>query len=164
MMSKMKGLTEKQKLTIMIVIAFFVVSLVLLIRNISQVRKINADITSLTIKENIIVLNVNNTKQSLINKIGTNNISVLSEGSEINNTTKIKTGDILRYSNQDYQIAILGDTNKDGKVTGSDVSHVYATYTKTTTLSKVQFYAADINESGNITGSDVSAVYYLYKN
>ena len=164
MISKMKGLTEKQKLTIMIVIAFFVVSLVLLIKNISQVRKINADITSLTIKENIIVLNVNNTKQSLINKIGTSNISVLSDGVELDENTKIATGNILRYNNQDYQIAVLGDPNKDSIVTGSDVSQVYSAYTKAIQLSKVQFIAADYNGDGVLTGSDVSAVYSLYKN
>ena len=164
MIDKIRKANSKQKLAILIVIAVFIVSIILSIKNISQIGKTKADITDLIIRDNVIILYANNTKQSLITKIGTSNISILSDGLEISNNTKIATGNILRYNNQDYQIAVLGDPNKDSIVTGSDVSQVYSAYTKAIQLSKVQFIAADYNGDGVLTGSDVSAVYSLYKN
>ena len=164
MIDKIRKANSKQKLAILIVIAVFIVSMILSIKNISQIGKTKADITDLTIRDNVIVLNANNTKQSVISKIGTSNISILSDGVELDENTKIATGNVLRYNNQDYQIAVLGDPNKDSIVTGSDVSQTYSAYTKAIQLSKAQFIAADYNGDGILTGSDVSAVYSLYKN
>ena len=162
-MKIMNKLNNKQKITVMILITVFVV-LSLFMRNISQINKISADITDLVIKNNIVILNVNSTKQKLIDKIGNSNIKVLSNEIEIENNIKISTGDILNYDNQNYSIAILGDTNKDGKVTGTDVSMIYSRYRQKITFDEVQTLAADTNEDNNITGSDVSYAYTIYRN
>ena len=96
---KMKdNLNKKQKITVIILITVFVVSLSLFVKNISQINKISANITDLIIKNNIVILNVNSTKQKLINKIGDSSISVKSNNIEIQNSTIIKTGNVLKYN------------------------------------------------------------------
>ena len=163
-MKKINGLNKKQRITVIILVTVFVVSLLVISKNISQINKINADISGLVVKNNIVILNVNSTKQKLINVTNDPNISVKSNNVEISNSTKIKTGDILNYNNQNYSIAILGDTNKDGKVTGTDVSMIYSRYRQKITFDEVQTLAADTNNDNNITGSDVSYTYTLYRN
>ena len=89
-MKKIKELNNKQKITVIIVITVFIVSLFLLINNISQVGKLKADITNLTIRDNKIILNVNSTKQKIMNKTQEANINIYSNNQEIGNDTKIK--------------------------------------------------------------------------
>ena len=131
-----------------------------------QLMRIENKIDNLTIKEGVVILSKNSTKKTITDLLGTtNNIKVFDKyNNEIDNTTKICTGDTLKINNTSYQIAIKGDINKDSILTGSDVSQAYSAYTKAIQLSKAQFIAADYNGDGILTGSDVSAVYYLYKN
>ena len=96
------------------------------------------DIDNLTIKEGVVILTKNSTKKTITDLLGTtNNIKVFDKyNNEIDNTTKICTGDTLKINNTSYQIAIKGDINKDSILTGSDVSQAYSAYTKAIQLSK----------------------------
>lgn len=163
MISKIRGLKKEQKITIMLIIAIFVVFIFSLSKNISQINKTKADISGLNMKNNIVILNRNSTKNTIIGKMGTSNIKVLSDNVEISESTIIKTNDILNYNNTNYLVAILGDPNKDGKVNISDLSKTYKMYKNNIEYTEVEKLAADTNEDGSINIGDFSRTYKIYK-
>lgn len=118
----------------------------------------------LIIKNNVVILNVNATKKTITNLLDTtDDIKVFDGENELSETTKLATGNTLKINDVEYPIAILGDANKDGKVTGSDVALIYSKYKGAVTIDEVQTLAADVNEDGIVTGSDISYAYSLYK-
>ena len=125
---------------------------------------VETDLSNLDIREETyVILNKNSTKETIIDLVGSN-INVLHNGEEIDVTTKISTGDILRVGSKDYEIAILGDANKDGKVNISDLTRTYKIYKGTYEPSKVEWYASNSNGDANINISDLTRTYKIYKN
>ena len=114
-------------------------------------------------KDNIVIIKKSSDLEVLKTVLNDDTIKVISNGQEIEDETKLKTGDILQYNSNEYEIAILGDTNKDGSITGSDITQTYSAYKRAITLTEAQRYAADTNEDGNITGSDITKMYSIYK-
>lgn len=140
-----------------IIISFFVVQP-------QYFRKLVSSISDLVIKEEIIVINRNNTKNKLIEKTGVTSIRIYSNGTEIGNTVKIKTGDVLRDNSDEYSIAVLGDVNKDGIVDLSDASRTYRIFKNLVTPTKVERMSADSTKDNTINISDVSRTYRIFKN
>ena len=160
----MKYINKKreQLITMAILIVLFIV--VLCTSNKNQINKLSASVPNLKMKNNIAIINKDCTKKHLKDKLNNQNIRVISNSVDINDTTRMKTGDLLVYDNNNYQVAILGDANKDGNVDGADISRVYKIYrniiTNPTSVEKV---ASDANEDDNIDGADISRTYKIYR-
>ena len=151
-------------ITILTTIFIVVFAFVMLFLKKDNVSKITADINSLKIKNNIVVLNNGKTKQKLINKTGEMNISIKSNGTELSDTDIIKTNDILKYNQKEHEIAVLADSNKDGNVDGADISRTYKIYRNIiSNPTTVESIAADANEDDSIDGSDISRIYKIYR-
>ena len=121
------------------------------------------DMSKLNIKEDIyVILDKNSTKKTITDIIG--NVSILRNETELESDDKLFTGDIIEIGNTDYEIAILGDANKDGKVNISDLTRTYKIYKRTYTPSRVEWYASNSNGDENINISDLTRTYKIYKN
>jgi len=130
----------------------------------SEISYDDIDISKLTIKNNIVILDINSTKKTITDLIGTEeNIQVLRGETQLDNETKLRTTDILKINDVSYPIAILGDIAPDGKITGSDISRGYSAYKQATTLKEEEYIAADVTGDNKITGSDISKLYSMYK-
>ncbi len=140
-----------------VIISFFVVQP-------QYLKKLYTSISDLVIKDGIILINRNNTKNKLIEKTGVTTIRIYSNGRELSNTEKIKTDDVLKDNLDEYSIAVIGDVNKDGLVDPSDLSKTYKIYKNILTVPKVERLAADSNKDSNIDVSDLSKTYKIYKN
>ncbi|MBO6145332.1 MAG: InlB B-repeat-containing protein [Bacilli bacterium] len=163
MMNNEKIKTNKKIMMIaMVFIAVFAVGTIIFTKG--NVSKLFADITSLKMKNNIIILNKNNTLVSVIYKTGELNITITSDGQAISDTDIIKTSDVLKYNNVDYPIAVLADPNKDGYVDGADISRTYKIYKGIVSSPEtVERLAADANEDDSIDGADISRIYKIYR-
>ena len=160
-MSNLK-VRKDQIITLAILIALFIVFLFCFNKN--QLNKIQASIPNFKMKNNIVILNKNYTKRILKNKLNNQNIKVLSTNIEIDDDTNIKTGDSLLYENNNYELSILGDSNKDGYVDGADISRTYKIYKGIVSSPEtVERYAADANEDDSIDGADISRIYKIYR-
>ena len=72
------------------------------------------------------ILNKDETKETVTDLVG--NIQITSNNTVVNENDKLKTGDVLKVNDKEYQIAVLGDTNKDGKINISDLTRTYKIY------------------------------------
>ena len=140
-----------------IIISFFVVQP-------QYLKKLVSSISNLVINDNVVIIGRNNTKNKLIEKTGVTSIRIYSNGTEIGNTVKIKTGDVLRDNSNEYSIAVLGDVNKDGIVDLSDASRTYRIFKNLVTPTKVERMSADSTKDNIINISDVSRTYRIFKN
>ena len=140
-----------------IIISFFVVQP-------QYLMKLVSSISNLVINDNVVIIGRNNTKNKLIEKTGVTSIRIYSNGTEIGNTVKIKTGDVLRDNSNEYSIAVLGDVNKDGIVDLSDASRTYRIFKNLVTPTKVERMSADSTKDNIINISDVSRTYRIFKN
>ena len=122
------------------------------------------DSSKLNIKESeYLILNRNSTLKTITDLLErTSNVKVLRNNSELNNTTKLKTTDILEISNDEYDIVVLGDNNNDGKIDISDISKMYRIYSRRITPNKLEKYSSDMTEDGKIDISDLSKIYRIY--
>ena len=122
----------------------------------------NTDISKLPIKNNRnVLLNVGDKKSNVTMLIDSQNVRIKSKETEISDNTNLKTGDKLYIYDDEYDIAILGDVNGDGKITIQDVSKLYA-YIKDKnmfSLSEVELIAGDYAQNDIIQIQDVSKLY-----
>lgn len=140
-----------------VIISFFVVQP-------QYLKKIYTSISDLVIKDHIIILKRNSTKNSVIEKTGVTTLKIYSNGQEIGNTTIIKTGDILKDNGDEYPIAIRGDANKDGVVNSSDLPKIYGFFRHFETPTEVQKKASDVNDDDLVNSSDLIKTYKIYRN
>ena len=108
-------------------IVFFVLwlTITVFVMDPNIIRKIKSSISDLVIKDDIVVIKRNTTKEQLMVKSQEFNLKVFSNDIEISNNEIIKTNDRLENNGEEHLIAVLGDVNKDGKVDFSDVSRTY---------------------------------------
>lgn len=129
-----------------------------------------------TIKDNYLIYEPTSKTLSLsefYNKIAkVNNLSykvLINNGIRVKgSSTYVATGNLVEVCNQttckQYILIILGDTNKNGEITISDVmqvsTHNINQKTKTGTLitDEISLMAADANQSGDISISDVMKI------
>ena len=93
-------------------------------------------------------------------------VVILLNDNEMQENTKLKTGDTLKIYDEEYIISVFGDLNEDGKLTIHDVSKLYA-YIKDKNLFPLtdeEIIAADYAENGRIQIQDVSKMYYIVRN
>lgn len=126
------------------------------------------DTSKLNIKNaNIVRFDVNSNKKTITDLIGeSNDVVILLNDSEIEDNSKLKTGDTLKIYDEEYIISIYGDVNGDGKLSVHDVSKLYA-YIKDKNLfplTDAETIAADYAENGKIQIQDVSKMYYTIIN
>ena len=154
------------------IITFFILILyiALLIFSINIIRNnkeknVKADISNISIKNNIARVKRNSTRKMLMRKIGTQNtVKVYRNNVEVSDTDKIKTNDTLKVDNKEYKVAVIGDINSDGNIDISDISKLYKIYTKKIKPTQVEEAASDTTEDGNINISDLSKLYKMYLN
>jgi len=84
--------------------------------------KIKADVNDIHTKGNIIALNVGDTVETVYENVSDTSCNIERGHSFIPNLP-LCTGDSVCRNN--YKIAILGDLNSNGTVTGSDISYLY---------------------------------------
>ena len=127
--------------------------------------RIKNSINNLSIKNNVVIFNSNITKNKIEILLGNDEIvTIYSDGEEISDNSKIKTGNILKVDNKEYPIAILGDSNKDGNVDGADISRTYKIYRNIiSNPTTVESIAADANEDDRVDGADISRIYKIYR-
>ena len=147
-------------------IVFFVLwlAITVFVMDPNIIRKIKSSISDLVIKDDIVVIKRNTTKEQLMVKSQEFNLKVFSNDIEISNNDIIKTNDRLENNGEEHLIAVLGDVNKDGKVDFSDVSRTYRIFKNIVTVNKVERTAADSNEDNIVNISDASRTYRIFKN
>ncbi len=75
----------------------------------------------------------------------------------------VKTGYKLKTSNVTFDIVVLGDVTGDGAINFGDVSKLYNTYKKKTTLEGNFLQAGHLTNNSNISFGDISKLYNFYK-
>lgn len=84
------------------------------------------------------------------------------QGKEKNSSDLVGTGDILRnvYNGvvYEYQIAVLGDLDGNGKITATDISALNQVLVEKLQLKDIETKAADLDFNGKISISDFSAL------
>ena len=75
----------------------------------------------------------------------------------------VKTGYKLKTSNVTFDIVVLGDVTGDGAINFGDVSKLYNTYKKRTTLEGNFLQAGRLTNNSNISFGDISKLYNFYK-
>lgn len=90
------------------------------------------------------------------------------DGKALSKTDKLKTGDVvevkLSSGTYKYKISVLGDINKDGKISVGDVGLLYRNLKGKAELALEQAAAGDIINDGSIKISDVAKLYRFIKN
>ena len=112
----------------------------------------------ITIDDNIIVVNKNDNFDNIINKIHTysnkGTFEHLDKNSTIQESQSFSTGDTLKIKvydyEQNYSIAVLGDTDGDGAITDADYLSIKNDIMDIEKLSGVYKKAADINGNNKI--------------
>ena len=124
---------------------------------------INSDIYKVT--ENTIErVKPNTTVEDFFKNINTNGSMKLydAKGNEKVTTALVGTTDVLKVTYKgvvhEYQVAVLGDLNGDGKITATDISMLNQTIIKKRVLSDIQEKAADLDFSGKISATDLSKI------
>lgn len=104
-------------------------------------------------------------KSTLINNLTiTGNYDVRDKDNNIiTGSSLITTGSKIHFSDKEYEIIILGDINKDGYITMSDVNELYRHIKKTKLLSGNQLEAANYLEDKYIGMSDLYEIYKKIK-
>ena len=85
------------------------------------------------------------------------------KSNEIGENTRLKTGNKINASDNEYVISVVSDTNQDGKLSVADVVKTYSLYKNNTTTKDEIFYAADINSDNSINQDDVTLMYQTFK-
>ena len=83
-------------------------------------------------------------------------------GQVIQETEKIATGMKIKFDDQEYEIAVAGDTNGDGKITITDVAKAQLHFVKLEELTGAYLKAADTNYSADITITDVARLQLVF--
>ena len=118
---------------------------------------------NINLEENhIMKVSPNTNVETFINNISTNGTAkvVNSKGEEVIGTNLVGTGYKLQVdykgTKHEYEIAVRGDIDGNGKVTVTDLSMLNQTLVKKITLTGIKVKAADIDYSGKITVTDLS--------
>jgi Ca2+-binding EF-hand superfamily protein len=113
-------------------------------------------------KNNYLYLNsfINYTwnKDKIINNINVYNANVtLSDNN-------IKTGNQITIDNENYEIVLLGDVNKDGLINSGDLLKIVKYLKGYITLNDLEFAASDLNSDKNVNSADLLKVIKYLKN
>ena len=116
--------------------------------------------------DDIVGISPDTTSQSFKSKLLSDSnytVVVKRNGTEIADTAKVATGDIVVILKgnkviSSYEIVVKGDVNGDGTVDISDTVLVKAHRAKLSTLTGVFFKAADVDDDSEITISDVRLI------
>ena len=126
---------------------------------------ITSDIYDIDTTNNIITkVKPETTVEKFLNNIDTNGqCKVLnSKKEELSDSSLVGTGCILQVTYKDkiyeYEIAVRGDLDGNGKVTITDLSMINQALTKKITLTEIQEKAADIDYTGNLSITDLSMI------
>ena len=104
-------------------------------------------------------------KSGLLNKLtitGTYDVRD-KDNKVIGDSITITTSSKIHFSDKDYVIMILGDVDKDGSITMSDLYEVYRHIKKTSTLSGNKFDAADYIQDSSVNMADLYEIYKKIK-
>lgn len=80
-----------------------------------------------------------------------------------NKNDVITTNSIIKLSNKNYKIVILGDVDSDGKKTMSDLYIMFKHIKKKDKLTDTKFDAADYDKDNKVTMSDLYSVFKIIK-
>ena len=85
---------------------------------------------------------------------------LIATGTQVTVTAKNKLG----VDSVTYDIVVMGDTNRDGKVSSGDASLVYQHFcgTLTKALNELQLLAGDTNGNGRLESGDANKIYAKY--
>lgn len=90
-------------------------------------------------------------------RLGSDEYTIVNKaGTALSNEDLVGTDTKLSLEGQDYKLAIIGDTNGDGKITVTDVSKLKLHIVELETLTNCAEIAADMNKDQNITPTDLS--------
>ncbi len=84
-------------------------------------------------------------------------------GVKLDTNTYVGTGSKVKVKDIEYKVIVRGDVTGDGIINLSDVSKLYNSYKKKTTLTGDYLEAGRITESSSVVLGDVSKLYNFYK-
>ena len=74
---------------------------------------------------------------------------------KLNRNTTLATGDVVKVGSVEYTISVLGDIDKDGKITLNDLSELRKYLVDDNTFDDSQFMAADLDSNDEISILDL---------
>lgn len=113
------------------------------------------------IKDGMILNISNNTTKNQFSEKLANDVEfdILREKKVLSSKDIIATGDILKTkSGKKYELVVVGDIDKNGKVTATDLTTMNQHILKEINLEGAQLTAADINGDKKITATDFAAI------